>query len=228
MQSFQDLPTLLRLLYREELARVEDELFRSILLSRSLTEERVKLLARVNKVIARLRYVFLVVDGVNRDVESLQSYSSATPRACIGASHTSFSGSGLVQTESASTSPHHCSPPRASTAGGVPVVARGDGNQEEALGKFSRHEVRVALQDLFGILATINASYTAGSPHVISLPAINPVSLSRDLESLAESVEEQFAELQNRVKYLHYFAVNMDIFLVVVILGSNVWRSTGY
>jgi hypothetical protein len=59
--------------------------------------------------------------------------------------------------------------------------------------------VRIALLDLCGILTTIRASYASASLQATSLSGSIPVPFSRELESLATSVETQFAELQNKV-----------------------------
>lgn len=153
-----------------------------------------KLLSRVNKVIARLRYVFLVVDGINRDVESLQVLS--TPRGSAGAGASASSAPGLMHPASGLASPHNLRSPTRNSATGAP-----DSYQDEALGKFSRREVRVALDDLCGILMTIHSSYSIAESIPPSQPTPVAVPFHKDLEPLADSVEAQFADLKNKVFY---------------------------
>jgi hypothetical protein len=64
---------------QDEVSEIDEELYRRILVIRSATEDRVKQLAKVNKAISRLRYVFLVVDGVDREPQALSVLMS--PRA---------------------------------------------------------------------------------------------------------------------------------------------------
>ena len=101
--------------FKIELLDIDNEIFRKIMLIRAIIEDRVKHLARVNKVIARLRYVFLVVDGVDRGPASvLAALSSSSPVA-----------------------PNH-SFPSIPPAGSLNDMSP----EEEALQAFSRREVR--------------------------------------------------------------------------------------
>lgn len=74
--------------FQVELLDIDNDIFRKIMLIRAIIEDRVKHLARVNKVIARLRYVFLVVDGVDRGPASvLAALSTNSP---VGTNQKSF------------------------------------------------------------------------------------------------------------------------------------------
>ena len=57
--------------FKEELLRFDEDLYRRIIIIRGVIEDRVKQLAKVNKVVSRLRYVFLVVDGVDRGPDAI-------------------------------------------------------------------------------------------------------------------------------------------------------------
>ena len=66
-------------IFHDEVGEIDEELYRRILAIRGATEDRVKQLAKVNRAISRLRYVFLVVDGVDREPQALSLLMS--PRA---------------------------------------------------------------------------------------------------------------------------------------------------
>ena len=109
--------------FKTELLEIDNELFRKIMLIRAIIEDRVKQLARVNKVIARLRYVYLVVDGVDRGPASvLAALSMNSP--VLNNNH------------------------RFPTAGNMSDMSP----EEEALQAFSRREVRRALDELTQVL----------------------------------------------------------------------------
>lgn len=105
--------------FKTELLEIDNELFRKIMTIRAIIEDRVKQLARVNKVIARLRYVYLVVDGVDR-------------------------GPASVLAALAVNSPLPSNNHRFPTAGNMSDMSP----EEEALQAFSRREVRRALDEL--------------------------------------------------------------------------------